>query len=66
VQPDYALGYEVVMLLLAGLTLAFALPLLSATRAVLVSVGRRWRSWSALNYWLYLGTGWCCRWRRRW
>ena len=37
-SPDYAIGYEVVILLLAGLTLAFALPLLSATRAVLVSV----------------------------
>jgi adenylate cyclase len=37
VKPDYAMGYEVVMLLLAGLTLAVLLPLLSATAAVLVS-----------------------------
>ena len=56
VKPDYAIGYDVVVLLLAGLTLAFTLPALSATRAVLVSaaviaivVG--------LNAWLYLGAG---------
>jgi adenylate cyclase len=56
VKPDYALGYDVVILILAGLALAFALPLLSASRAVLVSlvvlavvVG--------LNSWLYLGAG---------
>ncbi len=56
VKPDYALGYDVVILVLAGLALAFALPLLSASRAVLVSlvvlavvVG--------LNSWLYLGAG---------
>jgi adenylate cyclase len=38
VKPDYAVGYDFVMLLLAGLTLAFGLPLLSATRAVILSV----------------------------
>jgi adenylate cyclase len=38
VKPDYAIGYEVVVLLLAGLVLAFALPLVSATRAVVLSV----------------------------
>ena len=38
VRPDYAVGYEILVLLGAGLTLAFLLPLLSATRAVLVSV----------------------------
>jgi adenylate cyclase len=37
-KPDYAVGYDVVVLLLAGLTLAFGLPLLSATRAVVLSV----------------------------
>ncbi len=37
VKPDYAMGYEVVVLLVAGLTLAFLLPTLSATVAVLVS-----------------------------
>jgi adenylate cyclase len=39
VKPDWSLGYDLVILVLAGLTLAFALPLLSATRAVLLSVG---------------------------
>jgi hypothetical protein len=29
VKPDYAVGYEVVVLLLAGLVLAFALPLVT-------------------------------------
>jgi adenylate cyclase len=38
VKPDYALGYDLVILVLAGLTLAFALPLLSATRAVILSM----------------------------
>ena len=56
VKPDYAVGYEVVILILAGLTLALALPILSAPRAVALSVvvvvllvG--------LNFWLYLGYG---------
>jgi adenylate cyclase len=56
VKPDYSIGYEVVMLLLAGLTLAFALPLLSATRAVLVSVTML-AVLLALNFWLYAGAG---------
>jgi class 3 adenylate cyclase len=62
VRPDYAIGYEVVVLVLAGLTLAFALPLLSATKAVAVSVGVL-AAVVGLNWWLYLGAGWCCRWR---
>lgn len=56
VKPDYAVGFEVVVLVLAGVTLAFALPLLSATRAVAVSVlviG----GLVALNFWLYLSYG---------
>lgn len=36
-RPDYAMGYDVLVLLLAGLTLAIGLPLLSATRAVALS-----------------------------
>lgn len=56
VKPDYTIGFEVVVLLLAGLTLAFALPLLSATRAVLVSVGMV-ALLVGLNFWLYLGHG---------
>ena len=54
VKPDYTLGYDVAILVLAGLTLAFALPLLSAPRAVLLSIlviG----AVVALNFWLYLG-----------
>ncbi len=56
VKPDYAIGYEVLVLLVAGLVLAFALPLVSATRAVILSVlvvGMV----VGLNLWLYLGAG---------
>jgi adenylate cyclase len=56
VKPDYAMGYEIVILVLSGLALAFALPLLSATRAILVSVGMV-ALLVALNLWLYLGAG---------
>lgn len=56
VKPDYTIGYEVVLLVLAGLTLAFALPLLSAVRAVLLSVVVV-SLLVALNFWLYLGHG---------
>jgi len=56
VKPDYALGYEVVVLLVAGLLLAVLLPVLSATVAVLVSftvVG----ALVGLNYWLFAAHG---------
>ncbi|MGE0331937.1 MAG: CHASE2 domain-containing protein [Ramlibacter sp.] len=56
VKPDYAVGFEVVVLLLAGITLAFALPLLSAPRAVAASVAVI-GALVALNFWLYLGYG---------
>jgi adenylate cyclase len=56
VKPDYAIGYEVVVLLFAGLTLAFALPLVSATRAVVLSVVVA-AIVGGLNLWLYLGAG---------
>jgi adenylate cyclase len=56
VKPDYTIGYEVVILVLAGLTLAFALPLLSAIRAVIMSVVVV-TLLVALNFWLYLGHG---------
>ncbi|MBE7367413.1 CHASE2 domain-containing protein [Ramlibacter pallidus] len=52
VKPDYTIGYEVVILLAAGLLLAFLLPLLSATVAVLVSVGVM-LVLVALNYYLF-------------
>lgn len=56
VKPDYAVGYEVFLLLIAGLLLAFALPLLSALRAVLLSLGVL-AVLVGLNFWLYLGFG---------
>ncbi|MGE0498251.1 MAG: CHASE2 domain-containing protein [Ramlibacter sp.] len=56
VKPDYAMGFEVVVLVLSGLTLAFALPLLSATRAVAASVTVI-AVLVGLNFWLYLGYG---------
>lgn len=55
-KPDYTLGYEVVTLLAAGLVLAFGLPMLSAFRAValsvLVLVGL-----VGLNFWMYFSFG---------
>ncbi len=56
VRPDYASGFEVLILVVTGLTLAFALPLLSATRAVVLSllvIGLM----GALNFGLYLSGG---------
>ena len=55
-KPDYAVGYDVIIVLLAGLTLAFALPLLSATRAVLASVVVI-AAVVGLNFWLYASSG---------
>ncbi len=52
VRPDYAVGYDVLVLLAAGLVLAVTLPLLSAPMAVLTSalvLG----AVVALNLWLY-------------
>jgi adenylate cyclase len=56
VKPDYAVGYEVVMLLVSGLALAFLLPVLSATVAVLASVAVV-ALLVALNYWLFMAQG---------
>ncbi|MCD6076091.1 MAG: adenylate/guanylate cyclase protein [Ramlibacter sp.] len=53
VKPDYALGYDLVILVVTGLLLAFALPLLSATRAVLLSVLVA-AAIFALNFYLYM------------
>ncbi|MFM9878902.1 MAG: CHASE2 domain-containing protein [Burkholderiaceae bacterium] len=53
VKPDYALGFEVLVLVMAGITLAFALPLLSATKAVALSVAVM-SAVFGLNLWLYL------------
>ncbi|MEP6770585.1 MAG: adenylate/guanylate cyclase domain-containing protein [Polaromonas sp.] len=56
VKPDYAIGFEVVVLLFSGLTLAFALPLLSASRAVLLSLAVI-GAITGLNFWFYSGHG---------
>lgn len=53
-QPDYAAGYELVVLLVSGLMLAFGLPLLGAGRAVLLSLAVV-VAVVGLNTWLYLG-----------
>ncbi|AMO23131.1 adenylate/guanylate cyclase domain-containing protein [Ramlibacter solisilvae] len=55
-RPDYAVGYDAVVLLLAGLTLAFTLPLLSATRAVLASAAVI-AALVSLNVYLYSAEG---------
>ena len=56
VKPDYAVGFEVLVLVLSGLTLAFALPLLSAFKAVATSVGVI-AALVGLNFWLYSAYG---------
>ena len=56
VRPDYAVGYDVVLLMLAGLTLAFALPLLSAARAMILSAVVL-LALVATNFWMYLAFG---------
>jgi adenylate cyclase len=56
VKPDYAVGFEVVILVISGLILALALPLLSAPKAVALSlavVG----GLVGLNFWMYLDYG---------
>lgn len=55
-KPDYAIGYDVFVLTIAGLLLAVGLPLLSAPRAVLLSVGVL-ATVAGINTWLYLGFG---------
>ena len=55
-QPDYAVGYELVVLVISGLVLALALPLLSAARAVALSV-LVVAAVVGLNTWLYLAQG---------
>ena len=51
-KPDYALGYEWLVQVGAGLLLALALPFLSAWRAVLLSLGVAAAA-VGLNTWLY-------------
>jgi adenylate cyclase len=56
VKPDYALGFEVLVLIFAGIVLAVALPLLSAPKAVALSLSVL-AALIGLNFWLYLGEG---------
>lgn len=56
VKPDYAIGFELVVLVLAGLTLAFTLPLLSAPKAVAASAAVV-AALIGLNFWLYSSHG---------
>lgn len=53
VRPDYAMGYEVLHLLVVGLLLGLVLPLLSAPRAILLSALVLLAS-VTLNTWAYL------------
>jgi adenylate cyclase len=56
VKPDYSVGYEVVLLTVAGLILALGLPMLTALRAVALSVGVV-GTLIGINFWLYLSHG---------
>lgn len=56
VRPDYAVGFDAAQLLGAGILLAFALPALSATAAVLLSLGVI-AVLTGANLWLYLAHG---------
>ena len=55
-EPDYALGYKLVVLVASGLLLALALPLLSACHAVALGLAVL-GAVVGLNTWLYLGSG---------
>lgn len=56
VKPDYAVGYELTLTLVAGLLLAMALPALSAFRATLLS-GAVLVGAVFLDFWLYTAHG---------
>jgi adenylate cyclase len=56
VKPDYAVTFDMVLLLAAGLLLALALPLLSAPRAVALNLAVI-AALVGINFWLYLGSG---------
>jgi adenylate cyclase len=55
-EPDYAVGYELLVLVASGLLLAIALPLLNAARAVALALAVL-GAVVGLNFWLYLGHG---------
>lgn len=56
VKPDYSLGFEVLLLTIVGIGLAVSLPLLTAPRAVALSL-LVLTGLVGLNFWLYLGAG---------
>jgi len=56
VRPDYSVGFDAAQLLIAGLLLALALPALSATAAILLSLGAI-AALTGINLWLYLAQG---------
>ena len=56
VRPDYATGYDIVMIVLAGLLLALGLPWLSALWSVIASA-LLGGALVGLNFWLYLNLG---------
>jgi adenylate cyclase len=56
VKPDYAAGFEVLLILVTGVGLALGLLALSALWAVVLSV-TVFSSVVALNFWLYLAQG---------
>jgi len=55
-RPDYVVGYEVLTLIIAGLILAFGLPMLPALQAVGLSMGITF-AMAGLNFWLYEAFG---------
>ena len=55
-KPDYAMGFEIVVLLVAGITLALGLPVLTALQAFALS-GIVMGAVVLLNSWLYLRHG---------
>lgn len=55
-KPDYALGYEVVTLVFAGLILALGLPIVRALVAVAMSLSVV-AALVLMNFWLYLSFG---------
>ena len=55
-KPDYAVGYDVFVLIIAGLFLAIGLPLLTAPKAVLLSLGVL-VAVTGINTWLYMVFG---------
>lgn len=57
VAPDFSVGFDVLVLLIVGLFLAFVLPLVSAPLAVLISA-MALSLLIVLNYALYKGPGW--------